>query len=77
MSPGTEIELMSFCTALLPETLRYTELLGRLGGLASRGFSYLGVGVIFDGNSKKHVLSSWPGIQRGESCQAEKCLDVP
>lgn len=53
MSPGTEIELMSFCTALLPETLRYTELLGRLGGLASRGFSYLGVGVIFDGNSQK------------------------
>lgn len=51
LSPGTKMELMGFCAALLPETFRYAELSGRLGGLDSRGFSYLGVGVIFGGNS--------------------------
>lgn len=83
MAPGAKTSPAGFGATLIPETCWCTRLLRRLGGLGCRGFYYLGsLCVVFFfavvvGTLEKHVPCSGPGIQRRESCQAEKCLFIP
>lgn len=52
---------------------------GKVGGLWAPGAFVTEFVVVFRlvGTLEKHVLCREPGIQRGESCQAEKCLFIP
>lgn len=79
MSPVAELKLSGFCATLVPScagSLSYWEGVGAW----APGTSVTEFVVFFFflvGTLEKHVLCREPGIQQGESCQAEKCLSIP